>query len=249
MIIADPIAASRDAEARHALHKARCQTSEPAIAEGRVRLGATHPVRVDTDVAKRSAYDIAASEISDHVVEQAPDQKLQRHVVDALAALRIAVAVDREPAMDDAVPQRECGRDKPVPVGRSRRILSHRQGQLGEDRCFEFLNLLIAHRRVGHRRQPAGLWRIASGNVHWHPVKIVSNLIVLDGAAQPAIEELAHTYPPSSTADNARAAMPRKSHIGASQPVGSSSPKFRERLSLYAIPERDLTGWHRASRH
>ena len=138
VVIADPVAAGGDAEARHALHKAGGEPPETAIAERRVGFGAAHPVGVDAEIAERNPDEFAASQIADHVVEQPPDQKFQRHVIDALAALRAAEAIDREPAVDDAVAQRERRRDKPIPVGRARGILADRQGQLGEHRRLEF---------------------------------------------------------------------------------------------------------------
>ena len=149
VVVADPITAAGDAEARHAFHKAGGEPPETAIAEGGVGFGAAHPVRIDAEVAERNPDEFTASQIADHVVEQPADQKFQRHVIDALAALRIADAVDRQPAVDDAVAQRERRRDKPVPVGRACRILADRQGQLGEDRRLEFLDVLIPERRVG----------------------------------------------------------------------------------------------------
>src|SRR5690349_7188437 len=98
MVIADPVTAAGNAEARHALHKAGGQPTETAIAEGRIGFGVAHPARIDTEIAERNPDEFIAAQIADHVVEQPTDQKFQRHVIDALAALRVADAVDRQPA-------------------------------------------------------------------------------------------------------------------------------------------------------
>ena len=55
--------------------------------------------------------------------------------------------------MNDAVAQRERRRDKPVPVGRGRGVLADRQGQLGEHRRLEILDIPIGQRRVGADRR------------------------------------------------------------------------------------------------
>src|SRR5580692_382713 len=103
VIIADSITASGDAEARHAFHEAGGEPPETAIAEGGVGFGVAHPVRIHAEVAERNLDEFIAAQIADHIVEQPADQKFQRHVINALAALRRADAVDRQPAVDDAV--------------------------------------------------------------------------------------------------------------------------------------------------
>ena len=53
VVVADAVAAGRDAEARHALHQAGGKAAETAIAERGVGLGAAHPVEVDAEIAER----------------------------------------------------------------------------------------------------------------------------------------------------------------------------------------------------
>ncbi len=170
VVITDTVAAGGDPKARHALQKARRKAAEAAIAERGVGLGAAHPRGIDAEIAERQPDELAASQVADNVVEQAPDQKLERHVIDALAALRAAETVDRQPAMDDAVPQRQCGRDEPVPVGRGCRILSDRQSELGEQRRLEVVDLSIRQRRVANRGRREVVCRIEAGSVLWHSV-------------------------------------------------------------------------------
>ena len=68
VIIADPVTAAGDAEARHALHKAGGEPPETAIAESGVGFGAAHPVRIDAEVAERNLDEFAAAQIADHIV-------------------------------------------------------------------------------------------------------------------------------------------------------------------------------------
>src|SRR5262249_1434321 len=63
MIITNPIAAARYAEACHAFHKAGGQPPETAIAESGIGLGAAHPVWIDTQVAERNPDEFTASQI------------------------------------------------------------------------------------------------------------------------------------------------------------------------------------------
>src|SRR5690242_5055115 len=49
VVITNAVAAGRNAEACHALQKARCKPPEAAIAERRIGLGAAHAPRVDPE--------------------------------------------------------------------------------------------------------------------------------------------------------------------------------------------------------
>src|SRR5262245_43925945 len=161
MVIAYSVPAGRNAEARHAFQKASREASEPPIAESRVGLGAPHPLGIDAEIAERKADHVAVPKISDDVVEQPPDQKLQRQIIDALAALGAVEALDRKPTMNDAVAQRQRRCDKPVAIGRRNRVFAHRQGQFGEQRRFEVLDVLISYRRFVQRTLPVALGEIA----------------------------------------------------------------------------------------
>ena len=85
VIIADPITAAGDAEARHAFHKTGGEPPETAIAEGGIGFGAAHPIRIDAEVAERNPDEFTTSHIADYIVEQPADQKFQRQVIDAFA--------------------------------------------------------------------------------------------------------------------------------------------------------------------
>ena len=55
VIIADPIAARRNPERRHAIHKAGGEPPETAITQGRVGLGQSHAIEIDTEITERHA--------------------------------------------------------------------------------------------------------------------------------------------------------------------------------------------------
>src|SRR5262245_46662744 len=171
MVIAYSIPASRDAEARHAFHKASCEAPEPAIAEGGVRLGAAHPLGIDAEVTERKTDHLTVPKISDDVVEQSPDQELQRQVINALAALGAVEAIDRKPTMNDAVAQRQRCCDKPVPIGCRDRVFAHRQGQFGEQCGFEIFDVLVPYRWFVQRSLSVAFGEIAPRNVRWHSVE------------------------------------------------------------------------------
>ena len=126
---------------RHALHEAGGEPAEAAIAERRVGLGATHPVEIDAEIAERGGDGLGQPQIADDIGEQPADQEFQRQVIDVLAALGVAGAVDREPAMDDAVAHRQRRRDEPVAVGGAVAVLADRQRQLGEHARLERLDI------------------------------------------------------------------------------------------------------------
>src|SRR5437667_39944 len=52
MVVADAIAAGRNAEAGHALHQTGRQAPQAAIAERRIGLGSAHPVEIDAEIAE-----------------------------------------------------------------------------------------------------------------------------------------------------------------------------------------------------
>ncbi len=105
MVVAYAVAAGGNAQARHAFEKAGGKPAEAAIAERRVGLGEAHPVEVDAEIAQRPVYDIAQLQIAGDIVEQAADEKLERQVIDALAAAGEVVAVGSQPAVDHPIAQ------------------------------------------------------------------------------------------------------------------------------------------------
>jgi hypothetical protein len=119
-----------------------------------------HPIEIDTEVAERSRHDLCEAQIVGDVVEQTADQKLQREVVDALAALGEGCPVGGEPAVNDPVAQRQRRCDEPIAPGCGGRILADGDGELGEDRGFELFDRLVRRQLIADRGQGARLNRI-----------------------------------------------------------------------------------------
>ncbi len=151
VIIADAVTVSRQAEASHALHEARGEPAEAAVSESGIGLDRAHLIVIDAEVAERTRHDLGEAQIADDVVEQPADQKLQREVIDALAALCEARPVGGQPAVNDAVAQRQRGCDEPVAPGCGKGILADGNRELGQHRRFELLDLLVGCRMIGDR--------------------------------------------------------------------------------------------------
>jgi hypothetical protein len=148
VIVSDPVAAGGDPERCHALQETGGQAPEAAIAERCIRLRCAQPREIDAEISQRRIDDFAQSQISEHIVEQPADQKLERKIVDALAALSAARALRGEPAMGDAVAHRQGRGDEPVKVGRRCRILADSKRQLGEDGAFDFRDVVLVRCRI-----------------------------------------------------------------------------------------------------
>ena len=148
VVIADAVAGGGDPQARHALHEAGREPSEAAVAERRVGLGRPQAVEVHAQISERGAEHVFQAQIAQHVGPQPADQEFQREVIDPLAALGVAGALRGQPAMDDAVANRECGRQKPVAIGGRAGILPDREDQLGEHRALDFDQRLLARSRT-----------------------------------------------------------------------------------------------------
>ena len=125
--------------------------------------GSAHLVEIDTEIAERRLDRLGHAEVLDDIGKEASDQKFEREVVNPLAALGMAEPVDREPAMDDAVAQRQGRRDKPVARRRGGAVLADRQGQFGEDARLERLEVGFARRRVGDRSRHCRFGGAGSG--------------------------------------------------------------------------------------
>ena len=179
MIVADAVAEGRYAEARHALHQARGEPAETAIAERRVGLGAAHPVKIDAEIAERGGDRVGQPQILDNIGEQAADQELQRQIVNVFLALGAAGAVYRQPAMDNPIAQGERGGDEPVARGRAVAVLADREGQLGEHARLERLDIDLRHRFIGNRSRVAAagsaVHRTKIGKVFGHRINVLAS--------------------------------------------------------------------------
>ena len=157
-IVADAVADGGDGQRRHALHEARREPSQAAIAERRVRLAFAQVVKPDAEIAKRRLEHRQQAHIVQRVGEQAADQKFEREVIDPLAAGIVALLFGRQPAVHDAVAQRQRRRLVPVPPGRHTGILADRKPELGEDRALDLCQRQFVDRLAERRIIPWNLF-------------------------------------------------------------------------------------------
>src|SRR5204862_7669733 len=86
VVVADAVAARREAGARHALNQAGGKPPQSAIAERGVGVGAAHLVEIDTKIAERRLERLGHAEVLDDMREEAADQKVEREVVNSLGS-------------------------------------------------------------------------------------------------------------------------------------------------------------------
>ena len=137
VIVADAVADRGDRQRRHALHEAGGEPPEAAIAERGIRLAFAQLRQRHAEIAERDLEDLEQPHVVQRVGEEAADQEFEREIIDALASRIVAVLLGREPAMHDAVAQRErCGL-VPVVLGGHARILADGKAQLRQDRALD----------------------------------------------------------------------------------------------------------------
>src|SRR5215510_1681740 len=77
VIVADAVATGRNPEARHALHEARCEAAEAAVAERGVRFSGAQPIEIDAEIAKRGIDELGHPQVAHDVREQPADQEFE----------------------------------------------------------------------------------------------------------------------------------------------------------------------------
>ena len=137
VVVANAVPVRRDSERGHALHEARREPAEAAVAQRGVRFECAQAVEIDFEAAQRRARGFGDPEVAERVEQQAPDQELEREVVDPLAAVAIGAARGVDPAVDDVVARHERGRHQPVVIARVAGILADHVGELVEHRLPE----------------------------------------------------------------------------------------------------------------
>ena len=152
-IVADAVADRGDRQRRHALHEARRQPPEAAIAERRVRLAFAQIRQTDAEIAERGLEHRQQAHIVQRIGEQPADQEFQAEVIDPLAAGVVALLLGDQPAVHDAVAQRQRRRLVPVVPGGHAGVLADRKPQLGEDRALDlgqrqFVDWLAGRRKI-----------------------------------------------------------------------------------------------------
>ena len=156
-IVADAIADGGNRQRRHALHEARREPSQPTIAERGVRFAFAQIRQGDAEIAKCGLEHREQTHIVQGVGKQPADQELQAQIVDPFASRVIAVLIDREPVVHDAVAQRQRCRLVPVVPGRHADVLADRKPELREDRALDLgqgqlVDGLVERGKIGRER-------------------------------------------------------------------------------------------------
>src|SRR3984957_2848452 len=89
VVVADAVAVRSDRQRRHAIHETCGEAAEAAIAERRVRLDPAQVRQVDAEFVERFRHGLRDAEIGQRVEQQAPDQKFEREIIDALASIDV----------------------------------------------------------------------------------------------------------------------------------------------------------------
>ncbi len=136
-IITDAVTDRGDCQRRHAFHEARGKPAETAIAERGIRFAFAQFGEAGPEIAERGVEHRQQPHIVERVGEQPADQEFQREIINPLGAGVVALLFGGQPAMHDAVAQRQRRRLIPIVAGRHRRVLADRKPKLGEDRALD----------------------------------------------------------------------------------------------------------------
>ena len=188
-IVADAVADRRNPQRRHAFHEAGGQPAETAIAERGVGFAFPEVVEPDAEVAKRRVEHRQQAHIVERVGEQPADQEFERQVIDPLPSGVVALLVRHQPAVDDAVAQRQRGGLVPVVPGRHRGVLADGQCQLGEDGAFDVGQRQLVDRARRPRRRRGHCQRCLGRCLIWQTnpraVRILNHSLIV-GPPEPA---------------------------------------------------------------
>src|SRR5205085_2422960 len=89
VIVANAITISGDRQRRHAVHETGGEPSQSAVAERSIGLRFAQRLEIDTELAQCFARRCRQSQIVERVEEKTADQKLERQVVNAFAAVTV----------------------------------------------------------------------------------------------------------------------------------------------------------------
>ncbi|MNP10154.1 hypothetical protein D3C76_1022920 [compost metagenome] len=129
MLVADAVAVGGNAQGRHALHEARRQAAQAAIAQRSVRLEQADALEVNVKAFQGIAGDIQQAQVAQAVVQQAADEKFQGKVVDPLLATSIGLTGVVHPVVDHVIARGQGDGFEPVMVEGVLRVLADRVGQ------------------------------------------------------------------------------------------------------------------------
>ena len=103
VLVANAVAEAGDAERRHRIEEAGCQTAKAAVAERRVRLHLDQRFHVDAEALERFAHRLIDAKRQQRIGERAADQEFHRQVIHALHVLLVLQARGLHPAGDQPV--------------------------------------------------------------------------------------------------------------------------------------------------
>ena len=126
IVVPEAVAHAGEVQGGHRVEVARREAAEAAVAEAGVGLVVAQVVPVDAVLLERVAAEAVGLEVDDVVAEHAPDEELERHVVDALGVLAPVLLLGADPALHDAVTHRVREGGVLVALGRARLALRER---------------------------------------------------------------------------------------------------------------------------
>ena len=137
VLVADAVAMRRAADGRQAFEETGGKPAKAAIAQRRIRLVCQHVVVILGELGQRRFRLLDQFEIDDAILEQAPDEKFHRQVIDPLGAGLIGLVSGLEPRIDNAVAHRVTQRHAPVFENGVLGILAEGIGQMAQDRVAQ----------------------------------------------------------------------------------------------------------------
>ena len=106
VVVAEAIAHAGEVERGHRVEEAGGETAEAAVAEAGVHLEVAERIPVEAELLQRLRALGVQLQVDHVVAEQAPDQELERQVVDAALVLAVVALLRLHPALDEPVADR-----------------------------------------------------------------------------------------------------------------------------------------------
>ena len=131
--VTDAVAVGGQVHAREAVHEARGQPPEPAVAERGVGLDLFQRGEIHAQRRKRLADGVGERQIVERVAQQAADQELEAEIIDPFRPRRVRRLGRGHPAVDDVVTHGQDRRGEPVVRPRRSRVLADAVDQRVED--------------------------------------------------------------------------------------------------------------------
>ncbi|MNP01680.1 hypothetical protein D3C76_935040 [compost metagenome] len=146
VFVTNTVAMTGDAEGRHAFHETRRQTSEAAVAQGRIGFQQADALKVDAEFGQGFAGHVEQAEVAQAVVEQPADEEFQGEVINALLTFAVDLPRVVHPVLDHVIPRGQGNGFEPVVVEGVIRVFTHRVGEFGQDGVAECGHLCFANK-------------------------------------------------------------------------------------------------------